>query len=159
MIKLNLYLRCYHVFVSLFFLFFQQTLYLILGFLRTSKRSIMRASFLYIHIYSSLDEPMLQKLKTFAVHSACVRPFDYCFDWRIETGERERGRGRDKDGAANSFPTVYRDNFFGNFFDKYTSVCKKGSCNFQMEAPIRSQKFDTSPWQPVIPPTMRHRDI
>lgn len=88
----------------------------------------MRASVLYTRVYSSQMSRCYKSLKTFAVHSACVRPFDYCFGSKQER-EREKGRGRDKDGAANSFPTVYRDNFFGNFFDKYTLVCKKGSCS------------------------------
>lgn len=55
---------------------------------------------------------------------------------RIETREREIDR--DKDGAANSFPTVYRDNFFGNFFDKYTSATR-------LEKRIAHRTFE---WKP-----------
>lgn len=94
----------------------------------------MRASFgfLYIHIYSSLDEPMLQKLKTFAVHSACVRPFDYCFDWRIETGERERGgEGGTKTALLTRFQLSIEITFSATFSTNTHRFAKKDRATFK----------------------------
>lgn len=82
---------------------------------------------------------MLGRLKTFIPPARLII---------VSTGskqERDRERERDKDkGAANSFPTVYRDNFFANFSDKYTSFGKKGSC------------FRTFEWKPATIAKIRY---